>query len=184
MSLRLYTFGIVLLTLVGMNRLSAVESLQKPNRDNAVGLFKKYCFDCHSEGVSKGDVALDVWLNSGFSLERTGDWQRAWKIVRHEFMPPTGKPQPTVDERQMLTEWMAQDMLGVDFTKPDPGRVTLRRLNRLEYEHSVQDLFGSSFGADQEYSSDVSAAGSPTLKLRDRLPPDETAFGLIIWVIF
>ncbi len=145
--------------------------------DKATSLFRTYCFDCHADGAHKGDFALDDLLKVGPGTERRGDWRKAWKWVRHEFMPPAGKPAPTPEERQALGDWMAAERLGVDFARPDPGRVTLRRLNRLEYENSVQDLLGASLGTEQEYSSDIGGAGSPLLRLRDRLPPDETAFG-------
>lgn len=137
-------------------------------------LFEKYCFDCHGDGMDKGKVALDVLMEAGPAPERHGDWLRAWKILRHEFMPPAGQEMPTPEERKALADWMASEMLGVDFSKPDPGRVTLRRLNRMEYDYSVQDLFGADLSADEEYSSDRAGA---TLQLRDRLPPDDTAFG-------
>jgi PAS domain-containing protein len=133
-------------------------------------LMEKYCFDCHGDGMSKGKIALNEMLTSGSRAE----WGKAWKILRHEFMPPAGEDRPTAAERQAITDWIARDRLGVNFEQPDPGRVTLRRLNRMEYEYSVTDLFGVDFSSDQNYSSDGAAA---TLKLRDRLPPDDTAFG-------
>ena len=137
-------------------------------------LFQKYCFDCHGDGMSKGKVALDEWIVAGKSIESHGQWLKAWKILRHEFMPPAGEPMPTGEERKTLADWIARQMLGVDFSNPDPGRVTLRRLNRMEYDYSIQDLFGANLSAHQDYSSDSAGA---TLQLRDRLPPDDTAFG-------
>src|SRR5690349_4825504 len=105
-------------------------------RTAAVAILQKYCYDCHADGADKGQVALDDLLKNGKSIERGGEWLKAWKIVRQEFMPPAGKPSPTAGERKKLVAWMAADMLGVDFTKQDPGRVTLRRLNRMEYDYS------------------------------------------------
>lgn len=137
-------------------------------------LLEKYCFDCHGEGMKKGKVALDELIQAGKTVERHGEWLKAWKILRHEFMPPAGEEMPTPAERKALADWMASEMLGVDFANPDPGRVTLRRLNRMEYDYSVQDLFGVNLSAHQDYSSDSAMA---TLQLRDRLPPDDTAFG-------
>jgi hypothetical protein len=52
----------------------------------------------------------------------------------------------------------------------DPGRVTVRRLNRMEYEFTIQDLFGTNLISEGEFSSDVSTSRS---RLRDLLPPDE-----------
>ena len=102
------------------------------------------------------------------------EWEKAWKIVRHEFMPPLDAEKPSDEERKAITDWIAKEVFKVDFQNPDPGRVTIRRLNRVEYEKSVHDLFGTDFAAEQTYSSDGAGA---MLRLRDRLPPDDTAFG-------
>ena len=137
-------------------------------------LLEKYCFDCHGDGMNKGKVALDELMKAGTGVEQQREWLKTWKILRHEFMPPAGEELPSAPERKALADWIAREKLGVDFSKPDPGRVTLRRLNRMEYDYSVQDLFGANLSAHQDYSSDNAAA---TLQLRDRLPPDDTAFG-------
>jgi mono/diheme cytochrome c family protein len=155
----------------------AAEPVPALTREKAVELFENYCFDCHGDGSHKGEVALDAMLKGNPSPEKQGEWMRAWKIVRHEFMPPAGKDAPTEAERKALTDWMASAMLGVNFAQPDPGRVTLRRLNRMEYEFSVQDLFGTDLAQAQTYSTDVSDPENSFLRIRDRLPPDETAFG-------
>jgi hypothetical protein len=38
--------------------------------------------------------------------------------------------------------------------KPDPGRVTMRRLNRLEYRNTIRDLIGISFDPTADFPSD------------------------------
>src|SRR5262245_5074954 len=43
--------------------------------------------------------------------------------------------------------------------KPDPGRVTARRLNRVEYANTVRDLLGVDFRATQEFPVDDSGDG-------------------------
>jgi hypothetical protein len=137
-------------------------------------LFQQYCFECHGDGMSKGKIDLDDMLTPDGLKKQQREWEKAWKIVRHEFMPPLGADKPSPAERKAITDWIAQEVFAVDFAKPDPGRVTIRRLNRVEYENSVQDLFGYDFAAEQAYSSDGAGA---TLRLRDRLPPDDTAYG-------
>lgn len=77
---------------------------------------------------------------------------------------PTARPSRSVEQQR----------LGVDYAKPNPGRVTVRRLSRMEYEFTIQDLFGISQVAEGEFSSDVSSSRQ---RLRDMLPPDDTAFG-------
>lgn len=142
--------------------------------DVSLKLIEKYCYECHGDGMSKGKFALDELLKKGKPRDHLGEWEKAWTIVRHEFMPPAGEDTPTEAERKAINDWIAREMLSVDFQKPDPGRVTMRRLNRMEYDYTVQDLFGLSFSEDSVHSSDNNGN---QLKLRDRLPPDDTAFG-------
>src|SRR4030095_6664863 len=96
-------------------------------------LLDQFCYECHGEGVHKGDLALDKLLQQPASTDRARSWEKVWKIVRHEFMPPADADRPTEPERRKITEWIEEKMLGVDRANPDPGRVTIRRLNRMEY---------------------------------------------------
>lgn len=137
-------------------------------------LFERYCYDCHGDGLSKGGVSIEKLLEAGDSSDHRHDWLSAWKIVRHELMPPADEDQPTPEERQAIVRWIEDARFGVDRENPDPGRVTIRRLNRMEYEHSIQDLFGTEISMEETFSSDASVART---RLRDMLPPDDTAFG-------
>jgi len=154
--------------LVVLSLLAASASAEPPKA------FQRYCYECHADGMSKGKIDLDEMFTPDGVKKQQREWEKAWKIVRHEFMPPLGADKPSPEERKAITDWIAKEVFAVDFTRPDPGRVTIRRLNRVEYENSVQDLFGYDFAADQAYSSDGAGA---TMRLRDRLPPDDTAFG-------
>ncbi|WP_165070125.1 DUF1592 domain-containing protein [Paludisphaera rhizosphaerae] len=124
----------------------------------ATGLFKTYCYDCHGDGARKGGLALDELLKPGKGEGRL-EWESVWKIVRHEFMPPADADRPSDDERREMTRWIERQVFHVEASKPDPGRVTIRRLNRMEYHYTVRDLFGIE------------------LDLARELPPDDTAFG-------
>jgi mono/diheme cytochrome c family protein len=141
---------------------------------SAPKLFETYCYDCHGDGSSKGKIALDEMLKTGGTNDYHANWDKAWKMVRREFMPPSTAKRPTDAERKAIAQWIEQKELGVDPAHPDPGRVTMRRLNRMEYEFTVTDLFGADLSAEQDFMSDT---GVERLRLRDRLPPDDTAFG-------
>ncbi len=43
--------------------------------------------------------------------------------------------------------------------KPDPGRVTARRLNRNEYRNTIRDLLAVDYRADKEFPTDDSGYG-------------------------
>ena len=109
--------------------------------DDIQPLLRKYCYDCHGEGSSRGDVALDAHASTE---ARRGDvrlWTAVLENLRADLMPPAGKPRPSGVERARLIDWIRGDVQQVDCRLPDPGRVTLRRLNRREYAFTIQDLF-------------------------------------------
>ena len=70
------------------------------------------------------------------------------KNVRAGIMPPADKPQPSDDERRLLEDWIKYGAFGIDPKDPDPGRVTVRRLNRVEYRNTIRDLIGVDFDTD------------------------------------
>ena len=138
-------------------------------------IFEQSCFDCHGDGEKKGKFSLEELLQAKDTDAGRAQWQKTWKTVRQGFMPPADADEPLPErDRKVLTQWIEQQRLGVDYAQPDPGRVTIRRLNRIEYEYTITDLFGVDLVADGEFSSD--GANSKT-RLREMLPPDDTAFG-------
>ena len=137
---------------------AVLSSLAAPAAD-AREVFETFCFSCHSGDTVKGGLALDKLLAAGTGPDTKPKWEKVWKTVRHEFMPPAKATAPTAAERLTLTRWVERNAFRVDPAKPDPGRVTIRRLNRMEYQTTVRDLFGLD------------------LDLMKELPPDDTAFG-------
>ena len=171
LSIRILSLGAGLL---GLGWTAAAETVAPVPTDAALKLLETHCYECHGDGMDKGSFALDGLLEVGVNETNRFQWVKAWKIIRDGFMPPSdADPLPNHDRKQ-ITRWIEQDRLGIDYANPDPGRVTLRRLNRMEYEFTIQDLFGVSPEVDGEFSSDSTTAKS---RLRDLLPPDDTAFG-------
>jgi hypothetical protein len=74
-------------------------------------------------------------------------------------MPPAGEERPTADERSRLFDWIKFDAFGVDPQLPDPGRTTLRRLNRVEYRNTIRDLLGIDYNTLDQFPPDDSGYG-------------------------
>ena len=121
-------------------------------------VLKEYCSDCHADGESKGGVAFDVFKTDA-ALLHPDLWFNVLKNTRAGLMPPLKKPRPSVAEQQTLERWIKYAAFGIDPKNPDPGRVTVRRLNRVEYRNTIRDLMGIDFNSEVEF------------------PPDDTGYG-------
>jgi hypothetical protein len=122
-------------------------------------LLERYCYDCHGDGSSKGDVSLDIFENDKVRLTKHSEWERIWSVIEAQQMPPQNKKQPSRDDRLRLMEWIETAVFRHDCANPDPGRVTIRRLNRVEYGNTVRDLFGLRKGFRPEDNFPVDDSG-------------------------
>ena len=86
-------------------------------------------------------------------------WWAVLKNVRSGLMPPAGKPRLSATERRLLEDWIKHCAFGIDPKNPDPGRVTVRRLNRVEYRNTIRDLMGVDYDTNVEFPPDDSGHG-------------------------
>lgn len=122
-------------------------------------VLEAYCYDCHADGASKGDVAFDGFGSTAELIARKDLWMKVLKNVRGGIMPPPGKDRPDAEEMKTLEDWIIHGAFGHDPANPDPGRVTLRRLNRTEYRNTIRDLMGIDYRTDEEFPADDSGYG-------------------------
>jgi len=127
--------------------------------DEVESILADHCYSCHGMGSKKGSVSLDGFGSDDALLARRDLWNNVLKNVRAGLMPPADKPRPTADELKTLEDWIKRDAFRLDPTNPDPGRVTLRRLNRVEYRNTIRDLMGIDFRTDEEFPADDSGYG-------------------------
>src|SRR5438309_8782927 len=75
-------------------------------------------------------------------------------------MPPKGVPRPSPEKMASLTGFLHGEFAKADAVmKPDPGRVTARRLNRNEYSNTIRDLLAVEFRAEKDFPTDDSGNG-------------------------
>ncbi|WP_146518786.1 DUF1592 domain-containing protein [Stieleria varia] len=121
-------------------------------------LMQQFCIDCHSE--DNLEAGLDL---SGFETldsNATAVTARVLEMVRFGAMPPDDSELPSIDERKRFVDSIESTLyaVGCDLT-PKSGKVTARRLNRAEYNHSVRDLFGIDIQPADDFPSDEVGAG-------------------------
>lgn len=127
-------------------------------RTNIEPVLDQYCYDCHGYGSDKGGVVLDGFSDDA-ALLKPELWLRALKNVRSGVMPPADEAQLPPEEKTKLLGWIKDHAFGLDPKHPDPGRVTLRRLNRIEYRNTVRELMGVDYDTDSEFPADDTGHG-------------------------
>ena len=121
-------------------------------------ILETHCYECHGDGFDKGTVAFDARDTDATSLA-PDLWLRVLSNTRAGLMPAEQKSRLSAAEHQKLERWIKYSVFKIDPRNPDPGRVTVRRLNRVEYRNTVRDLMGVDYNTDHEF------------------PPDDTGFG-------
>ncbi len=113
------------------------------------------CWDCHDPEDSKGNVVfLDATTVSGISKHRA-TWRSVAAQLRNRTMPPTKKPQPTEELRMQLADWIDAHLRDTACEQgPYAGYVTARRMNRLEFDNTIRDLFGVKLQFSETFPGD------------------------------
>jgi hypothetical protein len=122
-------------------------------------VLEEYCYNCHGEGRKKGGLSLD----GDGSFSDTKHWYAVWKNLETQMMPPSDKAQPSPEKRTALLRWIERSVFRLDPANPDPGRVTIRRLNREEYKNSVWDLVGVRYDTSEAFPPDDTGYGFDTV---------------------
>ena len=137
----------------------AVDLAAADFKKNIRPVLEEFCYDCHGDGESRGGVALDAFNSKTNFIAGRDVWWRVLKNLRAGLMPPARKAQPTKEQKQLIAHWIKDDVFEANPLNPDPGRVTIRRLNRVEYQNTIRDLLGVDFDAVGEFPPDDTGHG-------------------------
>lgn len=122
-------------------------------------ILQSHCFRCHGPDKQEGSFRLDN-LSTAFTEDRaaTEYWHEALNAIQAGEMPPQDEPQLSSEQIEVVTTWITQSLKqALDAQRKTDGRVVLRRLNRVEYQNTMQELLG----LEMDYARD--------------LPPDATS---------
>jgi len=122
-------------------------------------ILAEYCFDCHGDGAEEGGVSLDELFQTGDGDKKLETWHRVLKQIRAELMPPVDEAQPSDAQIDKLASWIIRSPLKLDPERPNPGKLTLRRLNRVEYRNTIRDLLGVDFDTSIKFPADDAGHG-------------------------
>jgi hypothetical protein len=132
--------------------------------DSAVQPFlAKTCYACHNQKLRSGELDLSQYKTRASVAADPDRWEIILKRLKAGEMPPTPLPRPNQAELLAATSWIEGELDRVSLAKPDPGRVTARRLNRAEYNYTVKDLLGVDFRPADDFPQDDSGYGFDTI---------------------
>ena len=170
------SFGSAVATFV-IAMISSMPTLaQEVSREEAAVMAQrtltKYCYDCHTGEKAEGGVRVD-FLGAGGKLEDHVELvDKILLVLKEQQMPPADAEQPDGAERVQSIEWIEQRLRQFDCgTASRPGRVTMRRLNRTEYNNTVRDLTGLDLKLANDFPSDDVGNGFDNIGDVLSLPP-------------
>lgn len=135
-------------------------------------LLQKYCFDCHEGDQAEGGITLEAYREADAKTVDRAAWQKVLRQLEGRAMPPADAEQPTPDDLQSMIAWLKSEALQPDCSQGErPGRVTIRRLNREEYNNTVCDLLHVSVRPADDFPSDDIGFGFDTIGDVLTLPP-------------
>ncbi len=127
---------------------------------NIAPFLENHCVVCHSGDDFEGEVSFDRFEDSADIQENYEFWEKVLRLVVEHQMPPADQTQPTDDEIASLGRAIEFEFNAFDCSAiKHPGRVTIRRLNKSEYNNTIRDLLGLD------------------LRLADNFPSDDVAHG-------
>jgi len=147
-------------------RSSAARTVSKPPTVAAFTaatkeLFDDTCSECHNPTDLSGGFDVNVYRSVETLATDRDRWESILAKLKTREMPPDDAViQPSDEQIHTLVKLLEKEFERADAAmKPDPGRVTARRLNRAEYTNTIRDLLAVDFRADRNFPTDDSGEG-------------------------
>ncbi len=148
------------------------ETRERTFQERAQPLLAKYCAECHAGDAAEGGLSLDKFSTARAIQVGRQTWLGVLAKVRVAAMPPDDADQPSVEERKFLIDWINDTINNIDcVSDAESGHVTLRRLNRTEYRHTIRDLIGLDYEPTKDFPADDIGYGFDNIGDVLSLPP-------------
>ena len=119
----------------------------------------KHCFECHGDDNAENNFRLDLIHDQASLEDSSKTLEKALDKLSAHKMPPRDEPQPSAAEATPVIAWLKTHLIG-DLNAPiNPGRVTLHRLNRAEYNNTIRDLLAIDFRPADAFPADDAGYG-------------------------
>lgn len=118
------------------------DEIRMPESQFAV--FEKYCLECHDSLTEKGSTNLEeLDFTITRDIKTAESWQKVLNSINSGEMPPDDEPQISDAEKTRFLEILSGKMVAArDLMSDSGGEITMRRLNRREYQNTMEALLG------------------------------------------
>ncbi len=121
----------------------------------------KYCLQCHTGDDNDSGLDLAHFESMPDMAEDLETWSTILDVLEQDSMPPPTEPQPDAKEIDFVLSWILET-IKQNTEDANPPSV-IRRLNRVEYENTIRDLF--------RMSRDVFTNGARIVQTEDYFKP-------------
>lgn len=138
------------------------ETANLPSRaaDGPPPMLDAFCSRCHNDIDLVADLSIEYLREADLKQGKHVDaWEKILRRVSQNEMPPHHKAQPDPAQRADFLQWLQGARDSYAAAHPDPGRSTIRRLNRVEYANAVRDLLSLDVDVSRELPQDNSGYG-------------------------
>jgi len=124
-------------------------------------LLTQYCGKCHGEKGGASGISLGAFHDVIAIQKDQTTWRKVITRIRERTMPPPGTPQPSQEQRNLVSDWLTKTLNNTDpsLLPKNPGRVLIHRLSRQEYNNTVRDLFGVTSNPADKFPADGGGGG-------------------------
>ncbi|MDX2031904.1 MAG: DUF1592 domain-containing protein [Blastocatellia bacterium] len=142
------------------NRKAAPKPAEESFEATVLPFFAENCVSCHNEKRSTGGLNLEAFKTAASLMAHRDAFEHILQRLRSGEMPPKSAPQPEAAAVNAVVRLIEGAYARADkAARPDPGRVTARRLNRAEYNNTVRDLLGVHLRPADDFPQDDSGYG-------------------------
>jgi hypothetical protein len=132
-------------------------------QQTVVPVLSKRCVGCHNDEARLGNLSLQSYTDSSTALAHPEVWHKVLNRIEAGEMPPRNAAPLESAELAAVLAWI-KSVPGVSAATPPPttgsaGRVTARRLNRVEYNNTIRDLLGVAARPADQFPVDDSGYG-------------------------
>src|SRR5271154_1165156 len=100
-----------------------------------------YCVTCHNQKAKTANLTFDT-MDLAQVGKDTAVWEQAVRKLRGGMMPPPGMPRPDAATVNSFVTFLETSLDQAALASPNPGTVSLHRLNRAEYQNAMKDVLG------------------------------------------